>query len=123
MAKEDPILEGRLGNLKVANQVRTKKSQFKEDLGLMPEAEACRLLADRLVNDPSGIMGAMSVKEVLLAINGIGKTKALMMAKAAQHTSVVEKVRDLPEFRRHALAKELRERAEFVETRRRNVAA
>lgn len=115
MAKVDPILEGRMSNLQRANEVRVEKAQFKIDLGKMDQAEACLLLADRLQNDPGGVVGKMSVQELLLAVSGIGKTKATLLARAADRTPLNVKVRDVPEFRRRELARVLRERASDVE--------
>lgn len=118
MAKRvDPKLAGRMANLERANEVRVKKARFKEDLARLDQAEACRLLADKMINEPLGRVASMSVQEVLLSVSGIGRSKAVMLARAADRTPLNVKVRDLPEHRRYELARVLRERANDVEVR------
>ena len=117
MPKTDPVLAGRLANLEKANVVRTRKREIKDELRLLDQAEGCRFIAKRLKDDPE-CLGAFSVQELLLSVEGIGKTKATMLACQADWTILTDKIRGLTDERRSKLARALRGRADSVEGRR-----
>lgn len=106
----------KIANLRKANEVRTRKSHLKRDLAMVGQAEACRLVADRLVNDPSSIR-AFTVEELLLSIEGIGTVKARKMAQSADWVPLTDRVGKLTERRCGLLARSLRSRADEVEQR------
>ncbi len=119
--KADRVLAGRLANLEKANEVRTRKARFKEDLSRLEHVEACRLVADRLLNDHTDL-GSFSVQELLLSIDGIGKTKAGQLARSADWTNLTDRVARLTVSRRQLLARALEHRADEREGRVRSAA-
>lgn len=111
VAANGHTFEHLMSNLARANEVRARKKQLREDLAKMPGVDACRELADRLVNDPAAI-GPVKVEQLLMAIQGVGRRRAHLLAMAAKGTSLTDRADRLPEFRRVALAHVLLDRAE-----------
>lgn len=108
--------DARMENLKRANVIRARRSQLRKDIAKMETTEACRLLAQRLVDDPESI-GTLKVEQMLLAIRDIGPRAANQMARAAKDTSLVERIDRLPEFRRRELSSVLLDHAHGLERR------
>lgn len=112
--------EHRMKNLERAVAARTEfaraRAEFKDDLGRMDPGEAARLLAGRLVDDPSAI-GRFPVGELLCAVPFVGKTKARLLARMSGRIGLSERVGDLDRDQREALAGALRDYAWVVERR------
>lgn len=111
-----PDIEYLMANLEKANEIRSQRAKLRVDLAKMDTTEACRLLADRLTGE-MGTVGTLKVEQMLLAIRGVGKGRARLLARAAGNTALTERVSNLPEFRRHELARVLLDRASELERR------
>lgn len=114
-ADNDP----RMAALAIANERRVAKARLKESWA-PPRAgqDVLREIAGML-EDPKEThrLDAFKVGELLLAVPGVGRTKARQLAIAAERLELMNKVGPLTARQRGVLAEVLRDRAVEVEAR------
>lgn len=101
--------DSRLVNLAKANEVRVRKAEFKKVINKVAEPQALSMVADALESDQR-LLDSFSIKELLMAIPGVGREKARLLARAAEGLELMTKVGAMTTRRRTVLAEVLRER-------------
>lgn len=98
-------LEQRLAALATANQIRSRRAEFKIAQRELPSIESIRQL-QRIIISPPAWLETMTILDALLTAHGVGRTRALRLLRCA-HVSERRGLRALTIRQRMTIVAEL----------------
>lgn len=113
----DPRIVQREKALERAQTVRLAKAELKRSWQGRPQWDVLREIADMLDDAECDRLDSFKVVELLMTVPGIGRTKAKMIAQAADWVELSHRVSRLTMRQRELLARVMRDRSDDAEVR------